>query len=79
MGNFNYVEKRLESSLWIAGNKFTMADIMMSFPLEIVERAGLTAKTHPKIFAWRARVAAMKSYQDALVKGGMKYQYAMKN
>lgn len=49
----------------------------MSFPMEIAERGGLTAASHPKIFEWRKKVAAMQSYKDGLKAGGMKYDYAM--
>lgn len=63
--------------MWFAGDKFTGADIQMSFPMEIAERAGITAATHPNIFAWRKKVAAMQSYKDGIKAGGMKYGYAL--
>lgn len=49
----------------------------MSFPMEVADRGGITAATHPKVFAWRKKVAAMQSYQDGLKAGGMKYDYAL--
>ena len=50
----------------------------MSFPMELAERATLTATSHPRIFAWRKKVGAMQSYKDALKAAKLDYQYAIR-
>jgi glutathione S-transferase len=38
--HLDYLEKELDNKQWFAGDEFSAADIMMSFPLEAVELAG---------------------------------------
>lgn len=75
--HYDFIEATLAKTEWFAGDKFTVADVQMSFPMEIADRGGLTETSHPKIYAWRRKVAAMKSYRDALTAGGMRYDYAL--
>ena len=71
----NYWDEELSKSQWFAGNEFTAADIMMSFPLEAaVSRAGLGA-SRPATMAWLRKIHARPAYQAALKKGG-EYAYA---
>ena len=47
---------------WFAGDSFSAADVMMSFPLEAARsRAGLDDR-YPNIFAWLARIHARPAY-----------------
>lgn len=76
-GQIDYVEAELAHRPWFAGESFTAADVMMSYPLEAAARgrAGIVRKTHPRIFAWIEAIHARPGYQAALVKGGP-YAYA---
>lgn len=73
--HLDYVEAHLADHDWFAGDDFTAADVMMSFPLEAARsRAGLGA-SRPATIAWLARVHARPAYQAALEAGGP-YAYA---
>jgi glutathione S-transferase len=74
--HMNYVESELGARPWFAGETFTAADVMMSFPLEAAHsRAGISGATHPHIFKWVDTIHARPAYQAALAKGGP-YAYA---
>ena len=67
-------EDALAKSEWFAGDAFTAADIMMSFPVEAAaERAG--AGDRPHIKAWLERIHRRPAYRRALDRGGP-YIYA---
>jgi glutathione S-transferase len=73
--HFEWLESELGSRDWFAGDEFTAADVMMSFPLEISRhRAGLDA-SYPNISDWLERIHARPAYAAALKKGGP-YAYA---
>jgi len=66
-----FMEAQLQQFPWFAGAEFTAADVMMSFPLEAaVQRAGLTASSHPALWAWLERIHARPAYRRALERGG---------
>jgi len=70
----DFCEAELGRSTWFAGDTFSAADIMMSFPLEAAaSRIGLGDR--PLLTAWLARIHARPAYQAALQKGGP-YAYA---
>jgi len=70
-----WLESELAGRDWFAGDAFTAADVMMSFPLEIARtRAGLGAE-HPNLGDWLERIHARSAYAAALKKGGP-YVYA---
>ena len=70
----NLMESELQKSPWFAGQTFTAADIILSFPLEAANaRAGLG--NHPKLKAWLTKIHARPAYQAALKRGG-EYAYA---
>ncbi|MEY4785448.1 MAG: hypothetical protein RIR41_3383 [Pseudomonadota bacterium] len=72
--HINYWDEELSKSQWFAGNEFTAADIMMSFPLEAAgSRAG--ARSRPMIAAFLDRIHSRPAYINALKKGGP-YDYA---
>ena len=64
----------MESSLarsggWFGGERFTAADIQMSFPVEAAAaRHGLAA--HPQLAGFLQRIHARPAYQRALAQGG---------
>lgn len=73
--HFDWLESELGTRDWFAGDEFTAADVMMSFPLEVSRgRAGL-GDEHPHIADWLERIHARPAYSEALRKGGP-YAYA---
>ncbi len=73
--HLDYLEKELGYEKWFAGDEFSAADIMMSFPLEAASaRAGLNA-SRPNLMSFLARIHARPAYQRALSSGGP-YVYA---
>ena len=73
--HLKWLESELATRAWFAGDAFSAADIMMSFPLEAARsRAGLDA-SRPATVAWLEKVHARPAYQAALAKGGP-YAYA---
>ena len=73
--HLNFVEAELGAAPWFAGDQFSAADIMMSFPLEAARaRAGLD-ETRPRLMDFLKRIRARPAYQRALEKGGT-YRYA---
>jgi len=70
----DYWDDELAKSAWFAGQDFTAADIMMSFPLEAgAARAGAASRPHVKAFL--ERIHARPAYREALKRGGP-YDYA---
>jgi glutathione S-transferase len=70
-----YWEAELGKSEWFAGDTFSAADIMMSFPVEAAgARIGFGADK-PKLKAFLQKIHARPAYQRALERGGP-YSYA---
>ena len=68
--HLDYLEKELGATPWFAGDAFSAADIMMSFPLEAAtSRGGLNA-SRPNLMSFLARIHARPAYQAALSRGG---------
>jgi glutathione S-transferase len=73
--HLDWLETELGGRAWFAGDEFTSADVMMSFPLEAARaRAGLDAR-RANLTDWLARIHARPAYAEALKKGGS-YAYA---
>ena len=70
-----YWEAELGRSEWFAGETFTAADIMMSFPVEAAGRRIGYGSDKPKLKAFLARIHGRPAYQRALERGGP-YSYA---
>jgi len=68
--HLDFLEKELSTRDWFAGDAFTAADVMMSFPLEAAKQRGGLDETRPNLLAWLAMIHARPAYQRALVKGG---------
>ncbi len=67
---FDYMEAELGKHRWFAGDAFSAADVMMSFPLEAAaQRAGLDA-SRPKLMAFLKRIHERPAYRKALERGG---------
>jgi glutathione S-transferase len=73
--HLDWLESELAARPWFAGEEFTAADIMMSFPLEAArQRAGLDG-SRPHLMDWLERIHARPAYAAALKRGGP-YAYA---
>ena len=68
--HLDWMESELSDRPWFAGEEFTAADVMMSFPLEVARgRAGLDSR-RPNLVDWLERIHARPAYAAALQKGG---------
>jgi glutathione S-transferase len=70
-----YVEDSLGSSQFLTGPAFTIADVQMSFPLEVSVAQRLLGDAHPRLSALLTRLHQRPAYRAALAKGGP-YAYA---
>ena len=70
----SFWETSLEKTGWFAGPEMTVADIMMSFPLEAASQRADLSRT-PNIAAFVSRIHARDAYKRALERGGP-YSYA---
>jgi glutathione S-transferase len=69
-GHLDWLETELATRPWFAGDSFTAADVMMSFPLEAArQRAGLD-ESRPHLIDWLERIHARPAYARALERGG---------
>jgi glutathione S-transferase len=68
--HLDWMEQELANRPWFAGDEFTAADVMMSFPLEVSRgRAGLDSR-RSNLTDWLERIHARPAYAAALQKGG---------
>jgi glutathione S-transferase len=68
--HLDWLESEVAERPWFAGETFTAADVMMSFPLEAARhRAGLDER-RPNLTDWLERIHARPAYGAALAKGG---------
>jgi glutathione S-transferase len=70
-----YVEESLGASQFLTGSTLTVADMQMSFPLEVSVFQGMLGDAHPRLKALLARLHERPAYKAALAKGGP-YAYA---
>ena len=73
--HIGFWEDELGRSEWFAGDQFTAADIMMSFPVEAGADRAFDPADRPRLKAFLARIHARPAYQRALERGGP-YSYA---
>ena len=66
----DYMESELARSAWFAGDRFSAADIQMSFPIEAAQARGAVTGAHPRLQAFLAAIHGRPAYQRALEKGG---------
>ena len=68
--HLDWLESELAARDWFAGEEFSAADVVMSFPLEAARhRAGLD-DGRPHLVDWLERIHARPAYAEALRKGG---------
>lgn len=70
-----YWEGELSKTRWFAGDAFTAADIMMSFPVEACAARAPFGPDKPHVKAFLETIHARPAYQSALERGGP-YAYA---
>lgn len=68
-------EAELGRSAWFAGDDFSAADIMMSFPVEAGADRAFDRSAHPRLDAFLRAIHARPAYRRALERGGP-YTYA---
>jgi glutathione S-transferase len=68
--HLDYLEGEIGKSAWFAGDDFSGADIMMSFPLEAAASRGGLDAGRPKLMDFLTRIHARPAYQKALERGG---------
>ena len=68
-------EDELGRSEWFAGDQFTAADIMLSFPVEAGADRAFDPATKPRLRAFLDKIHARPAYRRALERGGA-YSYA---
>jgi glutathione S-transferase len=73
--HFDFLESELGKSEWFAGNEFSAADVMMSFPLEAGGARAGAFDGRPRLKAFVEKIHARPGYRRALEKGGP-YAYA---
>lgn len=72
--HLRFMDESLAATGWFAGDQFSAADVMMSFPIEAAAtRASITPFAHLRDFL--TRIHARPAYQAALARGGP-YAYA---
>jgi glutathione S-transferase len=71
----DYWEAELGRSEWFAGDDFSAADIMMSFPVEAGAQRAYARVERPRLDAFLTRIHARPAYQRAMERGGP-YSYA---
>ena len=73
--HLDWLESEIAGRPWFAGEEFTSADVMMSFPLEAARHRGGLDERRPNLVDWLERIHARPAYGAALHKGGP-YAYA---
>jgi len=73
--HLDWLEAEISSRDWFAGDEFTAADVMMSFPIEASRSRGGLDESRPHLIDWLERIHARPAYRAALHKGGP-YAYA---
>ena len=73
--HLDWLETELAGRDWFAGDEFTAADIMMSYPLEASRHRGGLDESRPNLIDWLERIHARPAFAEALKKGGP-YAYA---
>jgi glutathione S-transferase len=68
--HLDYMESELAKTPWFAGPDFTIADVMMSFPLEVATGRGGLDASRPHLWRFLETIHARPAYRRALEKGG---------
>ncbi|ARS27310.1 glutathione S-transferase family protein [Sphingomonas sp. KC8] len=68
--HLDWLNSELAVRPWFAGDMFTAADVMMSFPLEAARQRGGLDDSRPHLIDWLERIHARPAYGRALAAGG---------
>jgi glutathione S-transferase len=68
--HLSYLEGELGKADWFGGANFSVADMVMSFPLEAAAARGGLDDRYPRLSAFLQRIHARAAYQRALERGG---------
>ncbi|HEY7906600.1 MAG TPA: glutathione S-transferase [Wenzhouxiangella sp.] len=69
--HFDFVEAYLGQNEWFVGDRITIADVQMLFPLEAaLAKGSVQAQAFPNIVSYVNRLQGRPAYQRALSKGG---------
>lgn len=68
--HLGYADAALANGDYFVDNRFTAADIQMSFVVEASAARGGLDKGRPRLMDWLARIHARPAYQRALERGG---------
>lgn len=69
--NMGFVEQTLSTQPWLAGERFTAADIQMSYGLQAGIRRAPEGQSYPNIQAYIQRFEARPAYKEAVELGGI--------
>lgn len=68
--HLQWMERELGQSPWFAGERFTAADIQMSFPIQAAASRAGSMEAYPKLQAFLQRIEQRPAYQRATERGG---------
>jgi len=68
--NLDFMEMTLSESKWFCGDRFTAADVQMSFPLEAAEVRTDLSIDYPQLAGFLVAIRERPAYKAALDKGG---------
>jgi glutathione S-transferase len=68
--HLDYIETELVAWPWFAGQTFTAADTMMSFPLELAANKAEGLRGRPATSAWLNKIHSRPAYRKSLERGG---------
>jgi glutathione S-transferase len=71
MGKFKYVDSQLAGRDYLMGKQFTVADGYLFTMLSWADRMNFDLSAMPNLLAYKARVAARPTVQQALTKEGL--------
>lgn len=63
------IDSQLQNHLWITGEHFTIADILLWFPLKACIELDRKYQQHPEIQRYLAQIESRPAFKTALVKG----------
>ncbi|MCF7752765.1 glutathione S-transferase [Bacillus subtilis subsp. subtilis] len=68
--HLDWMERELDRSPWFAGERFTAADIQMSFPIQAAASRAGSMDAYPNLQRFMQRIAQRPAYQRATERGG---------
>lgn len=68
--HFDFIESELRRSAWVAGERFTAADIQMSFPIEALDARDAVGAERKAIRSYLEKLRSRPAYVKAIQAGG---------